>query len=288
MAINRKINFLSSLVVVICFLVIAGIFVYCLEAKVVVNKISDPNVINLPQALKQRLISDPDSELLYIDYHDRKLEYFFISHNTVRVKVILRVLRKIIISLNNDIPEGHYLLVLRDALPHPYEVPVLAFASHKKYLESKDVILIPDTFALNDYQRLFRSIGKARLKFPWYKKEAKVFIRGSATGAGIANNDINGFPRLRFMNYVKDIDIVDAAFTDYTRQYNQDFLQKLSTLHPLKPYTKPHNSLQYKYLIDIDGNTCSYSRMAWILYSNSLLLKHTSDQVQWYYHMLKP
>lgn len=253
-----------------------------------VSKITDVAQINLPIDLKQRLLSDPDSELLYIDYHNKALSYFFISNNELRTKIILKSLCKIITSLRYSIPEGHYLLALHDAAPHRYAVPVLAFASDQELLQTNDVVLMPDPFALKGYNAQFMAISTKAAKYPWHKKIAKVFFRGSAYGAGPENNDINGFPRLRFMNMAANLDIADVGFTSYTAQLNSQFRAKLAELHPLKSQISSAESQAYKYLIDIDGNTCSFSRMAWILYSNSVLFKHHSNQVQWYYAQLKP
>jgi Glycosyl transferase family 90 len=48
------------------------------------------------------------------------------------------------------------------------------------------------------------------------------------------------------------------------------------------------DSLRFKYLIDVDGNTCSFSRFYWILLSNSVPFKVESDNIQWYYGALTP
>lgn len=258
------------------------------RSNISIHKISDPEQINLPLTLKLRLLHDPDSELLYIDYQNKSLQYFFISHNEIRVKIILNTLKKIIKSVRYSIPEGTYLLALHDAAPHSYAVPVLAFAADQQLIDSKDAILMPDPFALKSYSKLFLKVDLKATKYPWQKKIAKVFFRGSAYGAGIANNDINGFPRLRFMNYAANLAIADVGFTNYTSQLNADFTKRLAALHPLKAPVSEGDAQAYKYLIDVDGNTCSFARMAWILYSNSVLFKHASNQAQWYYAQLKP
>ncbi len=81
---------------------------------------------------------------------------------------------------------------------------------------------------------------------------------------------------------------MDAGFTFYTPQHNPNFRKLLVSAHSLKPRATVTESIKYKYLIDIDGNSCSYSRMAWILNSNSLLMKHTSSYKQWYYDQMQP
>ena len=49
----------------------------------------------------------------------------------------------------------------------------------------------------------------------------------------------------------------------------------------------PNFHLYYKYLISTDGLNCAWSRVEWILFSNSLLLKDQSTKEQWFYPFLK-
>ncbi len=56
----------------------------------------------------------------------------------------------------------------------------------------------------------------------------------------------------------------------------------------LSGYVKTEDSLQYKYLMDIDGNTCGYQRLYWTLLSNSLVFKQVTENKQWYYNALIP
>ena len=46
--------------------------------------------------------------------------------------------------------------------------------------------------------------------------------------------------------------------------------------------------IKYKYQLLIDGNTCTYPRAIWQLFSNSVVLKQSSDAVQWFYGALRP
>jgi hypothetical protein len=50
----------------------------------------------------------------------------------------------------------------------------------------------------------------------------------------------------------------------------------------------PADSVAWRYLIDVDGNSSSWSRLRWLLRSGSLVLKQSSDFLQWYYRWLEP
>jgi len=43
-----------------------------------------------------------------------------------------------------------------------------------------------------------------------------------------------------------------------------------------------------KYLIDLDGNCASAPRLGLMLHSNCLVLKATTNSIQWFYKALKP
>jgi hypothetical protein len=82
-------------------------------------------------------------------------------------------------------------------------------------------------------------------------------------------------------------DLVDAKFTQIA-QCDPDVPGILSEHHLLGGWVNVEDHLKYRYLVDVDGNSCTYSRCYWILLSNSLLLKQVSDNTQWYYKGLIP
>lgn len=49
----------------------------------------------------------------------------------------------------------------------------------------------------------------------------------------------------------------------------------------------PNFHLHYKYLISLDGVGAAWSRVEWIMFSNSLLIKDISTKEQWFYPLLK-
>ena len=52
--------------------------------------------------------------------------------------------------------------------------------------------------------------------------------------------------------------------------------------------TSPEDHLKYKYLLSLDGNSATGTRVPWIMLSNSVLVKQESRKIQWYYDALKP
>lgn len=247
---------------------------------------ADFNTLPIPSMLKEYLRSKQGSELNLIYFDGKTLKYHESIDHDLFMQIYLHALIKL--ATQNNLNPGYYLLSFRDGVHEEFAWPVLAFASSKHLVEARKVFLIPDPEAMQGYENLFAKIDTQIDAFPWHKKQAKLFWRGVASGTKYNNTDINGSPRLRFMNHAKDLPFTDVGFTGNPLFFDDKFRAEFQATYPLKETVPPEASLAYKYLIDVDGISCSFSRMAWILYSNSVLMKHTSDKIQWYYDQLKP
>ncbi len=225
---------------------------------------------------------------LMIKIDDTELSYYahlLADDNALRVKNIIATVKKILEGKKYHIPNGNYFISYEDGIHQKPPIPVIGFAGTKHLVENDFVILMPDFEALAGYDNIFSSIEHGYNKYPWHSKINSVFWRGSATGADIGSNS---FPRKEFLAYAKSQTIIDAGFTGYTEYLPQNLLKDLSNNYPIQKIVTRPEHLAYKFLIDIDGNSCTYSHMAWILYSNSLLMKHQSNNIQWYYNKIKP
>lgn len=172
--------------------------------------------------------------------------------------------------------------------PAPFiKKPILTFAKSKK---TGNGILIPDFEALSDQRTNYSE--KNLHVYSWKDKEKKAFWRGSTTGRKYKKDNWFLIPRARLtLLSLQNPDLLDAKFTGVTQPpylSEEGVEEMISTNNLLTSFTSIDEHLKYRYLIDIDGNSCSYSRPYWILLSNSLLLKHESDEMQWYYKGLKP
>lgn len=204
------------------------------------------------------------------------VEEYWINHLKIIENTIVRLLQN-----NTPIPDGYYFLSLEDGIDEEYDLPILAYAADYNLVAKNKVILLPDyDIQMIDcqahiaYTSLLKSIMASNSKYRWDQKISKILWRGGA----------NGLPRVQFMRDVAyKYNFLDAGLTHYNKEKDKKLLASFR-----KEFITPEDSLKYKYLLDIDGYSCSYSRMAWILTSNSLLLKHSSPNIQWYYHKLKP
>lgn len=231
----------------------------------------------------------PPGNWAIIQINKNQLHMFVNIKSKYWLSKLIPVYKSIHKILDNKmpIPDGHYLLSLEDGVTKNLDWPILAFASTPELVNNSAVILMPDYVALDDYTPLFSKLDLAMQQHTWDKKITKIFWRGSATGGNPKMDIHSNFPRKDFINYAQHLDFVDAGFNYFPNSLNYDVVKYLSSKATFKQAVTPEKSLAYKYLIDIDGHSCSYSRVAWILYSNSLLLKHASNNIQWYYDKLK-
>jgi hypothetical protein len=276
----------------LCIVVIAAAVVYfvILDKKVITPQ--QLGTYYLPAGLKRDFKAGLlPRHWLYVRIKDQQINY--VSSNPANNSFWRRREQAILNSLHElhakkDLPQGGFLFCIDDGVNKSYTTSVLAFAARKELVQNKAVILIPDFEAMLGYQKLFSALDAAKKQYSWSQKVSKIFWRGTPNGGNRASFKIDGIARLEFMQIAQKADYIDAGITSYKADLDATFVAKLQQQFPIVPYISPQESLKYKYLIDIDGHSCSYSRTAWILYSNSLLFKHQSENVQWYYSSMQP
>ncbi len=163
--------------------------------------------------------------------------------------------------------------------------PVFYFSKNKNQLGD---ILIPDHYALNGYSSLTKQIQKGMKAWPWGAKIEIAFWRGSTTGGDYNLIDWKKMPRTQLVMLSRENPlVVDARFTGFCQGADKN-PEMLENTWLLAKKVSEADSLQYKYLVDIDGNTCGWNRLYWTLLSNSVVFKQQSDNIEWYYGILTP
>lgn len=199
-----------------------------------------------------------------------------------RVRKFLAALKKI--KTLKKLPSMEFIMFFGDGLHHDSLVPVLCFA---KKAGSKNLILIPDFETLTGLGHYYTILKQNDI--PYKNKKDLAFWRGATTGGNFTLSNWKNFPRSKAVIFsLKNPQILDAKFTNIVAQDKKLLEQHLKSQCAVTKMTPVKDHLSYKFLPDIDGNSCSYSRLHWILYSNSLCLKQMSDLEQWYYGGLKP
>jgi hypothetical protein len=217
------------------------------------------------------------------------------NHLTIRVKISDRQLQvtgaecstaqsmiKGLCLLNDFIPLPNvdFLLSVEDGFfPQSPEdsVPIFAVA---KSLSHKGVILFPDWCAMNGYPNSQNKIMEGSKQYPWDKKTEKMFWRGATTGNPSPNNWRDSSRIKLALLSLQYPDFLDAKITSIIYPSLYVAIQKAGIFGDFVSMTE---HVRYKYLIDVDGNTCTWPRCYELLLSNSVMFKQESNDIQWFY-----
>ena len=141
-------------------------------------------------------------------------------------------------------------------------------------------IMIPDFYAIINYNN--RLEYKDAKKFEQKRKEA-LFIGVSSGNLFAMWND-----RLRMCKKYKFHEKIHCYISDIIQLSEEELCKDHAGYKDyLHPAMSIEEQLDYKFLINIDGNTCAWDRLVWILNSNSVCLKKKSDKKCWYYDLLE-
>jgi len=177
---------------------------------------------------------------------------------------------------------GYYPLELHDAITYLNNGKdysnALTFAKVK---DDAYPCLIPDPFMIGNYG------GRLDVKdrFTWEQKRDRIGFFGVTTG----DRDPSKNERLRLCQWsTYHRGFCDFYITGIVQMEQSDVVKTYSTdlermMHPPVSQEEQYN---YKYLLSMDGNTCSYDRLCWIMNSNSLAFKYKSRDMLWYYPLL--
>lgn len=253
--------------------------------------------------LSKNRIAELASNPIYNDYCFVKISIknnqVYVSHRTdPRVPHFSRAYRikdalEAILELYS-LPDMDFLFAVHDALDaypiRDFGVPVFVQAKHKDIIAQ---ILIPDFEALSGGYQVLKTQDIVRDNLtPWELRKSQLIWRGSTAqwppkGQGFSwrLEDSHCLSRVKLCGFSEQFpELIDAKFTLYYVGGEPDiYLQRFKG--DFIPY---EDQLNYKYNIMIDGYTCSFSASGWRFFSNSLIFKEDSDNIQWYYNELKP
>lgn len=183
------------------------------------------------------------------------------------------------------LPDTEFILCTEDGFHQNSKYPLFAFASYKP--AKQNVCLFPDFEALQGMEGIIDNFLRHSSSHSWNSKRGRIFFRGASTGRNNADEDFFGNDRLRAVAFSAHYpDILEADFHMIFDANIHNFVHQIGK--SIQPNMSIEDHFRYKFLLDIDGNSSTYSRGRWILLSNSTLLKMSSDYVQWYYKNLSP
>lgn len=181
------------------------------------------------------------------------------------------------------LPDVDFIVSMEDAFDREgLPISIFAFAKNRN-IHSK-VILIPDFEALSGNANIMMEVGQGNQHYPWERKINRAIFRGSTTGGEFNCDNFLEFPRSKAVSLsLQYPQLVDARFAGY-------YPPSLESCFPnyFSAGVSVLNQIRYKYQLLIDGNSCAYSRAYWQFFSNCVILKQDSNNIQWYYGAIQP
>ena len=213
----------------------------------------------------------------------------------LRFKKLLVYFQKLLDIYKID--DVDFIVDVSDELPDEFKTKIanLPFFMLSKDSAQNNIFLLPDTYMIDGYwAKLSAKIEVEKGAYPWKDKLNKIFWRGATTGGRYSLDNFNKLPRLSLVMQSKLYpDLIDAKFLQYN-QFSED--QSGDDLRGIfaklfgddNKKIKEIDHLKYKYLISLDGNTCAWRRVPWIMLSNSVLIKQETNMIEWFYAAMKP
>jgi hypothetical protein len=175
-------------------------------------------------------------------------------------------------------------LGVADKVPFVPEVPIFSFQKKR----GNKTILLPDIdFMIFDYYRS----GATHDTIEYEDKSDKAIFVGGTSGGQISPNVARAcsLPRLRAARFFWEhpkIEFLLPAIVQTTNDEAREVLQNLPFCGV--PRITWQEQFKCRYIISMDGNGATCSRVAIALRSNSVLLKYDSEEVLYYFHAMQP
>jgi hypothetical protein len=159
-----------------------------------------------------------------------------------------------------------------------------------------DIALIPDIHFWSQTGYIRRRQAFRRAWVPWQEREQRAFWRGSTTGTrNLTIDSFRTLPRFKLCSMAAHSpvlqDRLDAKLTSIVQAADPVADESIGllarSLGVVAPVVGEAEFLRYRYQVDIDGNSNSWSFLPKLL-MGSCVLKVTSDWRQWYYDRVRP
>lgn len=163
--------------------------------------------------------------------------------------------------------------------------PGLAFCDHRT-----GYFLIPDNLFISQRGYSFAREHYSKHHIPWNQRKPTALWRGNTTGQ-VTDYTLGwrSLPRIRLCELAKAYpDRIDAGITGVVQFDDPDVAVEIAKHDIMRSFVPVTEFQQYKYQIDIDGNTNSWPGLFQKLLTGSPVLKIASpgNFRQWYYDKL--
>ena len=211
-----------------------------------------------------------------------------IDATIVRVLHYYRFLEPVIKSHFPEV-RSLFAIELEDGHFPTQDVPIFAF--QRPFLDHVDFgsnnVLLPD---IDFLQHDFYQGAEHEDTVPFGLKRAKAIFVGSTTGRPINHRviDMLELPRLRSAMFFRDRVRVDFRLPNIVMCETAEVAERLKQMGFGVGHCSWQEQLNNRFLISMDGNGATCSRIALALKSNSVLLKYNSVNQLFYFPLLRP
>ncbi|KAJ7645469.1 glycosyl transferase family 90-domain-containing protein [Mycena polygramma] len=165
--------------------------------------------------------------------------------------------------------------ILRSSSSSDFTTDLWPLLSMTKLSPCFSDILFPGQY----YYRASRWSAKMRPNdIPWSDKKPQLYWRGTSNGGHIIGENYRSFPRFRLLDMARQHkELINAKMTRFAEGHcgkGCDRVRIIQEYNIFGPFAPRNDALQYKYLLDVDGNTFS-GRFLTLLRSGSLVFKST-------------
>lgn len=166
------------------------------------------------------------------------------------------------------------------------QTPGLAWCDNRpEYFLVPDCIFIP-TKGYEHARHVY-----AQNAIPWENRKPVAFWRGGTTGVPARSGDWRSLERVKLCEIASEhSEIVDAGLSSVVQFSNPQTVEEIKSSNLFRGFFPWERWGEFKFQIDIDGNSSPWSNLFQRLLSGSTVLKVESSRGlnQWYYDKLKP
>ncbi len=231
----------------------------------------------------RRDIRYPDSQVLFEIHNNqivKTISYIPKDKFQSRLQITSQFIQQVVQQTNYKI-NGNFIINLHDKSDLHPNVNEIVFT---KNIQTQKAI-IPDIYAMEAYKR----VGDIPDSIPFGQKKNKGIFIGVTTGdTHPLKNE-----RLQLCNYShflkqKGEECLMDVFINHIAQIPEEQIQQFYPHY--KQFIKGDLSIQdqrqYRYIINIDGNTSSWDRLVWVYQGNNIFVKKKSDNISWFYPLM--
>jgi hypothetical protein len=201
----------------------------------------------------------------------------FRSRLDITIDFIQRVVKQTNYKIN-----GNFIINLHDKSDQHPNVNEIVFTKHQNTQKS----IIPDIYAMESYKR----VSDIPDPIPFSQKKGKGIFIGVTTGN--TNPRLND--RLKLCNYAYQLkhqgqECFMDIFINHIAQIPEEEISKVFPHYQqfMKSDLSIQDQRQYRYIINVDGNTTSWDRLVWVYQGNNILIKQKSENMGWYYPFME-